>query len=65
MSQLVPIGKVVEVNPTIPKTLSDSPDKIVIFLPMAAVSGEGRIVAPEESLISTVIKKACKNKLSN
>ena len=56
MSQLVPIGKVAEVNPTIPKTLNDSPDKIVTFLPMAAVSGEGKIVASEESLISTVIK---------
>jgi len=39
-----------------PVPAPDSPDKIVTFLPMAAVSGEGRIIAPEESSIGAVIK---------
>jgi type I restriction enzyme S subunit len=56
MSQFVTIGKIAEVNPTIPKTLGDSPNEAVTFLPMASVSEEGRIIASEESLIGTVIK---------
>ncbi|MBD2207607.1 restriction endonuclease subunit S [Calothrix sp. FACHB-1219] len=56
MIQLVAIGKVADVNPTIPKELGNLLDNVVTFLPMAAVSEEGRITIPEERPIGEVIK---------
>lgn len=56
MIQLVAIGQVADVNPTIPKELNNLLDNVVTFLPMAAVSETGRITIPEERPISEVIK---------
>jgi type I restriction enzyme, S subunit len=56
MSPFVAIGEVADINPVIPKELTNTPNKAVTFLPMAAISESGRIIAPEERLISEVIK---------
>lgn len=56
MIQFVAIGKVADVNPAIPKELGNLLDNVVTFLPMAAVSEEGRITIPEQRLIGEVIK---------
>ncbi len=52
----VSIQEVAEVNPKVPKSVSEQTSASVTFLPMAAVSEEGTIDVPEEAELGDVIK---------
>ncbi len=55
MKKLVNIEKVAEVNPKLP-TYSKSSETPVTFIPMSAVSEQGKIIKPEENILKNVVK---------
>lgn len=56
MSRLVPINEIAKISPSFPKGLKLSQDSLVSFLPMAAVSENGNIIAQDERRLGEVSK---------
>lgn len=55
-NNVLPIGKIAEINPRIPRALRAAPETVVSFIPMAAVSEEGYIYAAEKRPARDVLK---------
>lgn len=56
MTRVVPISEIAEVNPSLPKGSDFTPENLVSFLPMAAVSENGKILVQHERPYGEVSK---------
>ena len=56
MIRTVPLSEVAKLNPRVPKELAADADRAVSFVPMAAVSEEGRVLSFEQRRCGDVLK---------
>ncbi len=56
MSKLIAIGKVAEINPRLPRGVTDDNEKLVSFVPMSGVSEEGKLSEALEKKMGEVCR---------